>query len=165
SLCEPLPARRAMSNATYTAAVVGGGPAGLAAALALGKAGADVIIAAPPHRAAGKSTDMRTAALFAGSIELLRNIDAWDLIAPHCAPIAAIRIIDDTGSLLRAPEVVFTAAEVGREVFGWNVPNSVLVTALLTAAAAPGSGVRLHETAGIAQVEIAPDAALLTSRE
>lgn len=154
-----------MSNATYTAAVVGGGPAGLAAALALGKAGADVIIAAPPHRAAGKSTDMRTAALFAGSIELLRNIGAWDLIAPHCAPITAIRIIDDTGSLLRAPEVVFTAAEVGRETFGWNVPNAALVSGLLAAAAKPDSRVSVHETSGIARLDIGPETATLTSQE
>jgi len=152
-------------TAGFTVAVVGGGPAGLATALGLGLTGADVLLAAPPHRPLGQAPDTRTAALFAGSIELLKNIGAWDLVAPHSAPISAIRIIDDTGALLRAPEVVFTAAEVGRDVFGWNVPNSVLVTALLTAAAAPGSGVRLHETAGIAQVEIAPDAALLTSRE
>lgn len=154
-----------MSHAKYTTAVVGGGPAGLAAALALGKAGADVALAAPPHRAAGKSTDTRTAALFAGSIELLRNVGAWDLIAPHCAPISAIRIIDDTGSLLRAPEVVFTAAEVGRDAFGWNVPNAALVSGLLTAVAQSGSRVSVYETSGIARVDIGSETATLTSQE
>lgn len=154
-----------MSEARHTAAVVGGGPAGLAAALALGKAGADVILAAPPHRVAGTAPDTRTAALFAGSIELLRNVGAWDVIAPHSAPILAIRIIDDTGSLLRAPEVLFTAAEVGRDTFGWNVPNNALVAGLLAAAARAGSRVSLHETAGIAEVMAGQNAVTLVSKE
>jgi 2-octaprenyl-6-methoxyphenol hydroxylase len=154
-----------VGRAKHAVAVVGGGPAGLAAALALGKAGADVILAAPPHRVAGKAPDTRTAALFAGSIELLRNVGAWDAIAPHSAPIHAIRIIDDTGTLLRAPEVVFTAAEVGRDTFGWNVPNSALVSGLLAAVAESGSRVLLHDTAGIASIEIGGDAATLTSQE
>jgi 2-octaprenyl-6-methoxyphenol hydroxylase len=154
-----------MSKARYTAAVVGGGPAGLAAALALGKAGADVILAAPPHRVSGNAPDTRTAALFAGSIELLRNVGAWDTIAPHSAPIEAIRIIDDTGALLRAPEVVFTASEVGRETFGWNVPNGALVGALTAVAAQPDSRVLLHETAGIAEVAAGGDAVTVTSQE
>lgn len=154
-----------MGKANHTAAVVGGGPAGLAAALALGRAGADVLLAAPPYRVAGKFHDMRTAALFAGSIELLKNVGAWDLIAPQSAPIEAIRIIDDTGALLRAPEVVFTASEVGRDTFGWNVPNAALVSGLLAAASNPDSRVAVHETAGIARVDISRETAILTSQE
>lgn len=154
-----------MSKAKFTVAVVGGGPAGLAAALGAGRAGSDVLLAAPPHRANGAIPDTRTAALFAGSIEFLKNVGAWDLIAPHSTPISAIRIIDDTGSLLRAPEVVFTAAEVGRDTFGWNLPNGALVAGLLAAAAAPGSRVRLYETAGVTDVRLEPDSATLTSRE
>lgn len=149
----------------FTAAVVGGGPAGLAAALALGEAGADVVLAAPPHRTENQAPDNRTAALFAGSIEFLKNLEVWDLIAPRSAPITAIRIIDDTGSLLRAPEVLFTAEEVGLDAFGWNVPNSALVAGLMAAASKPDSRVSLHPTRGIAQVDIGSDAATLTSQE
>jgi 2-octaprenyl-6-methoxyphenol hydroxylase len=147
------------------AAVVGGGPTGLAAALALGRAGASVVLTAPPHRAAGEAPDNRTAALFAGSISFLRNVGAWDLIAPSSAPITAIRIIDDTGALLRAPEVTFTAAEVGLDLFGWNVPNGALVAGLTAAAGRPDSGVTLHATRGIAGVEIGSGGAVLTSQE
>lgn len=149
----------------FEAAVVGGGPAGLAAALALGRAGARVVLTAPPHRAEGQASDNRTAALFAGSIAFLQNVGAWDLIAPASAPITAIRIIDDTGALLRAPEVTFTAAEVGLDVFGWNVPNSTLIAGLTAAATHPGSGVTLHDTHGVSGVEIAEGGVALTTRE
>lgn len=149
---------------SVTAAVVGGGPAGLAAALALGKAGADVALAAPQPGPAGPG-DTRTAALFAGSITLLQNLGVWDAVAPASAPIRAIRIIDDTGGLIRAPEVLFTAAEIGLESFGWNVPNRALVAGLLAAVAQPGSGVAMHATQGIATVEIGAEGADLISRE
>ncbi|HEX2839678.1 UbiH/UbiF family hydroxylase [Hyphomicrobium sp.] len=149
----------------FRAAVVGGGPAGLVAALALGKARIEVFLAAPPHRTHAHAPDNRTAALFAGSIELLKNVNAWEAIAPSSAPIRAIRIIDDTGALLRAPEVVFTAAEVGLDVFGWNVPNSALVAGLLDAASRSDSGVSLRATRGIAQVAIAEDSATLSTQE
>lgn len=152
-------------NTHFPAAVVGGGPAGLAAALALGAAGCDVLLAAPPHLAHGGAPDNRTAALFSGSIELLKNLDAWETIAPASAPIAGIRIIDDTGGLLRAPELVFSAAEVELDAFGWNVPNSALVSGLIRAAERNGSRVRLHSTAGIARIDVEEGAAKLTTRE
>lgn len=149
----------------FTAAVVGGGPAGLAAALALGAAGCDVLLAAPPHRAHGGAPDNRTAALFAGSIELLKNLDAWEAIASQSAPITGIRIIDDTGGLLRAPELVFSAAEVGFDVFGWNVPNSALTAGLIEAAGRARSRIQLHATAGVSHIALDPAIAKLTTHE
>ncbi|MGE0022827.1 MAG: FAD-dependent monooxygenase [Hyphomicrobium sp.] len=154
-----------MGETSTTAAVIGAGPAGLAAALGAGKAGADVVLAAPPQGVASRTPDLRTAALFAGSIALLKNLGAWSQIAPHSAPILAIRIIDDTGALLRAPEVVFTAGEAGYEAFGWNIPNAVLVSALMAAAGAPGSRVRVLETAGITGLSLGGDLARLTTQE
>lgn len=114
-----------------SAVVVGGGPAGLAAALALLRAGLPVTLAAAPHRPGGHSRDRRTAALFAGSVELLRNLGVWDGLKNDCAPLTAIRLIDDSGRLLRAPEVTFEAREVGLEAFGFNVPNDRLLDALM----------------------------------
>lgn len=119
----------------YPAAVVGGGPAGLAAALALARSGiATALLASPPSGTGPRDT--RTAALFAGSVRFLVNLDVWDEVAPHSAPIRAIRILDDTGGVLRAPETSFTAHDAGRETFGINVPNQSLVAALWTAVAA-----------------------------
>ena len=145
----------------YAVLVVGGGPAGLAAALALGRIGLDVVLAAPPYRptcqsggastlqSGGAAADRRTAALFGGSIELLRNLGVWDALAPVSAALTAIRIIDDTGGLLKAPEVMFCASEAGLDTFGYNVPNAALVATLAEAVRQPGSGVDVIETAGV----------------
>ncbi len=65
-------------------------------------------------------------------IELLNKLLSVEARKPGKAASlpAAIRIIDDRGALLRPPEVLFSAAEAGYEVFGWNVPNGALVKAL-----------------------------------
>lgn len=134
-------------------AVLGGGPAGLAAALALARQGAGVTLV--NLRPAGQPIrpDRRTAALFAGSVTLLRNLGVWPACSHASAPITGIRIIDDTGGLLRAPEVQFTAAEVGLDVFGYNVPNDTLVRALRAGFEAQASA-RLIETDVPARIEI-----------
>lgn len=149
----------------YAAAVVGGGPAGLAAALALAEAGLDVALAGPPHRPAGPSRDQRTAALFAGSITLLKNLGVWDGVASYSEPIKGIRLIDDREAFLRAPEVVFTAEEAGLDVFGFNVPNEELVAALRKRALSPGSGVDVIETAGVEKLELGAGTARLHLKE
>src|SRR3954465_4347039 len=96
-------------------AVVGGGPAGLTAAIALASAGVETaLIAKPPP------FDNRTTALVSGSVAALEALGVWPLCAPQAAPLPAIRIIDDTSRLWRAPEVMFTAVEIGLEAFRHN---------------------------------------------
>jgi len=126
-------------SATAEVAVIGGGPAGLVAALALAALGARVVLAAPPFDPARAAADGRTTALLPSSVELLINLGAWRHCAEHSAPLQGVRIIDDRGGLMRAPEVVFRAAEVGLVSLGANIANSALTTALTTAASqAPG---------------------------
>ncbi len=112
---------------TFTAevAVVGGGPAGLVAAIALAAAGADTLLIAPPA-----APDHRTTALLSGSVAALQTLGAWQGCALHAAPLRNLRIVDDTARLIRAPEVFFAAAEIGLEAFGHNIENRHLLAAL-----------------------------------
>ena len=112
-------------NLAAEVAVIGGGPAGLIAAVALKSAGVDVLLIAPEREA-----DHRTTALLAGSVTALSTLGVWETCRQQAAPLAAIRIIDDTRRLLRAPEVHFNAAEIGLDAFGYNIENRRLVAAL-----------------------------------
>jgi len=106
--------------------VVGGGPAGLTAAIALAEAGLDTILA-------GKRPfprDNRTTALLAGSVTALDTLGVWNLCAAQAAPLKVMRIVDDTGRLWRAPEVKFSAGEIGLDAFGYNIENRHLIAAL-----------------------------------
>ncbi len=120
----------AKENMTAEVAVVGGGPAGLASAIALASAGVDTLLVAPLRQ-----DDHRTTALLAGSVTALKTLDAWQACLPHAAPLAAIRIVDDTQRLMRAPEVSFVAAEIGLDAFGYNIENRHLLAALEARAA------------------------------
>lgn len=135
-----------------TVAVVGAGPAGLAAALALARSGLQItLIGAPPT-----GGDNRTAALFTGSMLLLRNLGAFESDASIGERLTGIRIIDDMGALLRAPEVTFRAREVGLESFGANITNLALVAALSRQVAAT-TNIETIETANVVGLDIAPE--------
>ncbi|MBU1212654.1 MAG: FAD-dependent monooxygenase [Alphaproteobacteria bacterium] len=140
--------------------VVGAGPAGLCAGLALAQRGVASSIVAAPHRPAGDRPDTRTAALFNPSIQLLRNLGVWDAVAPDCAPLKAIRLIDDTGGLFRAPEVMFEASEIGEPVFGFNVPQGPLMAALRQAADDEPL-IRVLESEGVREFTFATDTVTL----
>lgn len=149
----------------YGATIVGAGPTGLTAALAVAKSGIDVALIAAPHNPAAAGTDTRTAALFKNSLTLLSNLGAWKACEPASAPLNAIRLIDDTGALLRAPEVVFEASEIGHDLFGYNVPQQTLVAALRQVAMEFGPGVTVVESAGVTGIAVDPDRASLTLAE
>lgn len=106
--------------------MVGGGPAGLTAAIALAQGGISTVLAG--KRPA--QTDNRTTALLAGSVTALETLGVWPLCAPKAAPLKVMRIVDDTGRLWRAPEVKFDCTEIGLEAFGYNIENRDLVVAL-----------------------------------
>ncbi len=119
-----------MTHPDYEALVVGAGPAGLTAAVALAVSGVRTAVAGPPFSPDPERPDTRTTALLRASVDLLRNVGVWDTCKPKAAPLDIIRIIDDTGRLARAPEVAFNADEIGGEPFGFNIPNTALVAAL-----------------------------------
>ncbi|HWW49017.1 MAG TPA: UbiH/UbiF family hydroxylase [Xanthobacteraceae bacterium] len=118
--------KRLDSQNGFDCAVIGGGPAGLTAAIALCEAGARTALIA---RLAPYS-DNRTTALLGGSHELLERLDVWRRCADKAAPLRVMRLIDDTHRLFHAPEIRFSSDEIKLETFGYNIENANLVAAL-----------------------------------
>ena len=58
-----------------------------------------------------------------------------------------MRLVDDTGRLIRAPEVRFSSSEIGLDAFGYNIENHLLVGALEARAAELAHLVRLDDEA------------------
>ncbi len=111
---------------TSTAIISGAGPAGLAAACLLAQDGVSCAVIAPEFKA-----DPRTTALMQPSIQMLKFINIWnDELKTVCAPLKQLHLIDDTGNLVTAPTLQFSASELNLEEFGWNVPLAQLVPAL-----------------------------------
>jgi len=132
-----------MSAHDADAIVVGGGLAGVAAAIAVAKAGLRTI-----HLAPSGPPDRRTSALMMPSVDYLRGAGLIDNPADTGHALTQIRIIDATNRLIRAPETLFDAAEVGLEAFAWNFANTRLMERFNSAAAAlPNLDVR---NAGVA---------------
>lgn len=109
-----------------TIAVVGNGPVGLAAAILLDGLGFAVTLVGPDETRG----DRRTSALLGSSVDFLERLGVWNEIVSVGAPLRRLRIVDATGRLIRAPEVTFDASEVGRDAFGYNIPNAALVRVL-----------------------------------
>jgi 2-octaprenyl-6-methoxyphenol hydroxylase len=114
-----------MDQSRAEVAIVGGGPAGLTAAVAMASAGVQTALIARPA-----PPDNRTTALLASSVAALATLNLWDRCREQAAPLRVMRLIDDTQRLLRAPEVLFEASEIGLEAFGYNIENRHLMTAL-----------------------------------
>lgn len=117
-------------SSTSEIAVVGGGPSGLIAAIALAAAGIETVIFAPSP----PGPDRRTTALLGGSVRVLQALDVWPLLAPFTAPLERLRLVDATRRLIRAPEVTFDSAELGLDAFGYNIENEALSVELRAAA-------------------------------
>ncbi|MCR6672771.1 FAD-dependent monooxygenase [Devosia ginsengisoli] len=107
-----------MSAVDADAIVVGGGLAGVAAAIAVAQAGLRTI-----HLAPSGPPDRRTSALMMPSVDYLRTAGLIDDPAALGHALTQIRIIDATNRLIRAPETLFDASEAGMAAFGWNFAN------------------------------------------
>lgn len=127
-------------------AIVGAGAVGLAAALAFAADGWQVALFGKPTA----PRDGRTVALLDGSWRFLDELGLLPALEEKSAPLAVMRLVDDTGSLFRQPPVEFLASEVGLEAFGWNIENAELVAAMADAVEAnPAIRVLPHLVSGI----------------
>jgi len=146
------------SSLLHDVAVVGGGPVGLAAALGFAHAGLHTALITPTPPPPGAGSEARTAALFNPSLLFLDRLGAWSDCRQPSAPLNGIRIIDETRTVLRAPELLFEAREIGQSHFGYNVPNAALGEALRAAVARTPQITWLQGTS-VTAVEITPDGA------
>jgi len=104
--------------------VVGNGPVGCVTAIALAKGGHRVTLIGIENTPV---RDGRTVALLDGSVHFLKALGLWDGIASKATPLTKMRIIDDTGSLFRTPQVTFNSSEIGLDAFGYNIELADLV--------------------------------------
>src|ERR1700709_206221 len=74
-----------------------------------------------------------------------------------------MRLVDDTGRLIRAPEVRFSSEEIGLDVFGYNIENRLLMDALDARAAELSQLTRFDDEAQTIEPDDA-DVAIRTGR-
>lgn len=145
-------------SALFDVSIIGGGPAGLAAGIALARTGARTALVA--RRLA--YADNRTTALLGASVDLLENLGVWPRCRDKAAALEVMRLVDDTGRLFRAPEVRFSCHEIGIETFGYNIDNRSLMLALEARAAEFPNLVRFDDEAENVVIE-ADDVAIRTA--
>ncbi|MEO0799151.1 MAG: FAD-dependent monooxygenase [Pseudomonadota bacterium] len=168
----------AKNPAEFDLAIVGGGATGLATALLVAKrtraAGGRppqiAVIAPKPvpteRRMANEHGITRTAAVFQDGCGLLEEAGASAALFDQGAALKAIRMIDISDRLLRAPDVTFQANELGLEAFGYNLANADIAASLEEAVAKETQIQRLEATVtDVAWQEEAVVLILRTGRE
>jgi 2-octaprenyl-6-methoxyphenol hydroxylase len=106
--------------------IAGAGLAGLVAAFGFARAGLDVVSCGADERS-GRG---RTVALLDRSVAYLESLGLWAPLAAQAAPLRALRLIDDTGTLFPPHPVEFHSSEIGLDAFGWNIENDAMAKAL-----------------------------------
>ena len=139
--------------------ILGGGPTGLALALALGGIGAEVLVieARPLEQLADDAHDGRVTAIAAASQRMLEAIGAWEGMAAQAQPILDIEV-GEPGTIGR---VHYDHAELDEGPLGWIVENRLIRRALIAALAAC-PGVTVEAPARAATIDRDPSFVRLT---
>ena len=114
----------------FDAIIVGAGPAGAAAALALTGAGFSCALVDRAPLEPDARPDLRTSALLDPSIDFLSRLGLWPELERVATPLETLRVIDAGLERAGALSRDFTARDAGLEAFGWNIANSDLKRAL-----------------------------------
>lgn len=138
--------------------IVGGGPAGLALALALSNSGKHIVVA-DARDSEAVTNDPRALALAHGSRLILERLGVWRGLA--ATPIETIHVSQRGGF----GRTVLRAAELGVPALGHVVSAGVLAGALRAAVDAAGIEVRDHSSVGKATPDDARTTAQLDGGE
>jgi 2-octaprenyl-6-methoxyphenol hydroxylase len=141
--------------------ISGGGVAGLAAAVAFGAAGFNVIVfdlAQPVTGAAQDGADLRTTAFLQPAQRFLDRAGLWDALAPEATALEIMRIVDAAKE--PATQRDFVADDISDAPFGWNLPNWLLRRVMVDRIAAMPN-VSLRTGTGFASMVARLDRALV----
>ena len=148
-----------------TISVIGTGPVGLISAISLSKmTNFEITLFGPKLSDEILKKDTRTTAFMAPSIQLLDKCGIWKNCNQNASPLKHLRMIDDCGSLIRAPECYFSAQELDMPFFAQNIPNSDLNKALIEIIL-DDEKINWIETRAVTKIDNKPEEALITTSE
>lgn len=118
--------------------ILGGGPIGYLAALCIADRLPDTKRIRLITGRRVPPADGRGAALVGRSMAILDHLGLGEAFRAEGAPLAAIRIIDVTGRLVRAPTTTFRASDAGEPHFGVSLTTARIVELMAEKARAGG---------------------------